>query len=109
MDGGLQHFLAVDEEAPVESCLYFVYSCLAGLESNVSVGEGFNCDDYDFMIDVEVVRDQIFDLSRVVNSQVQLHCMLSKTTFVLTYPLIIVADVVCDGVHVFKSSLRPLQ
>jgi hypothetical protein len=51
----LQHFLSLDEVPPTEPCLYYVYGRVACMDTDIVVSEGFERDDYKFLIDADVV------------------------------------------------------
>jgi hypothetical protein len=51
----LQHFISFDETTPKDDVLYFVYGRIASVDSDFVVGKGFSVDDYDFLIDADIV------------------------------------------------------
>jgi hypothetical protein len=51
----LQHFTPVGAPAPVNGALHFVFGKVASMESSVVVGDGFSQDEYDFVVDADVV------------------------------------------------------
>jgi hypothetical protein len=51
----LQHFTPPAESAPTDGCLYFVSGKIASIDKDVNVGKDFEVDNYDFMIDADIV------------------------------------------------------
>jgi hypothetical protein len=51
----LQHFTPVGAPAPVNGTLHFIFGKVTSMESSVIVGDGFSQDEYDFVVDADVM------------------------------------------------------
>lgn len=51
----LQHFMASATPPPPGFSLYFVYGKLASMPPSFAVGDGFAAEDYDFIVDADIV------------------------------------------------------
>ena len=54
----LTHFVAFDQSFPSEG-LYFVSGKIGCFSDDISIGDGFDRMDYDFVVDADVVRSSL--------------------------------------------------